>query len=302
MIDFEDKINEFLNEVDIAPISKRQYKSNLKLYYLWVNKQGVYHYELRPADAIKYKQELIKKGHTPLTVANYMVTISLFYRWFEKSGYGKNITTSVRINKQYKEFRKKSLSVDQAKHFLKQFETETLSGKRNYAIANLMLRNGLREIEVVRMNVEDIQDRDNSWIINIQRKGKHSKDTSLPLSDKAMEAIEQYLQARNDEWQEHSPLFVSLSNNSHNKRVSTSFISTMIKSKLIASGLTGKMFTAHSLRHTTATLLLADGYSEYEVMLFMGHSNFNTTRIYSRQKEMEIIFNNKPTKYFDKAI
>ena len=101
MINFEHKINEFLNEVDIAPISKRQYKSNLLLFFAWLNKQGMYHYELRPADAIKYKQGLIKKGHTPLTVANYMVTLSLFYRWFEKAGYGKNITTIVRIKKHY---------------------------------------------------------------------------------------------------------------------------------------------------------------------------------------------------------
>jgi integrase/recombinase XerD len=112
-----------------------------------------------------------------------------------------------------------------------------------------------------------------------------------PLSAKAMEAIEDYLLHRPGNWQDASPLFMSLSNNSKNQRLTTAHLSSMIKRHLITSGLNDTMYTAHSLRHTAATMLLAEGYNEYDVMVFMGHRNFATTQIYTRQKEKDMIFN-----------
>lgn len=292
----------FLSEIDVLEISKRQYKFNLQRFFRWVKHHGILPEELKRSDIINYKNSLTLEGKTTLTIANYMTTIRLFYKWMDENNYAPDITTSIRITKEYKTFRKKSLTAMQARHFLSCFQTKTLINKRDYAIANLMLRNGLREIEVSRMNVEDIIDHNGTRAIRVQRKGKKEKNSIIPLSGKAMEAIESYLLSLPVNWKETDPLFISLSHRKFNHRLETNWISQMIKSKLIQSGFNDSKYTAHSLRHSTASILIASGVSEYDVQNIMGHSSFQITQIYTREKDNDIMFQRNIPKELDKAI
>lgn len=52
-----------------------------------------------------------------------------------------------------------------------------------------------------------------------------------------------------------------------------------------AAGLRSSRLTGHSLRHTAATLNLLYGGSVEETMQLLGHSNVNTTLIYSHALE-----------------
>ena len=298
----DDLINLFIQEKDVSKISLVQYSFGLNKFYKWAVNENKLLTGLTTADMIKYKRYLSELKYTHLTISNYLGSVRLFYKWVELNEFGNDITKTLRINKNYSTFRKKSLNINQSVKFLKQFNTKTLMGKRNFAIANLLLRNGLREIEVSRMDVEDVFEYNDRWAIRLQRKGRSGKDDVLPLSEKAKEAIEDYLLHRNTDFQDSSPLFVSSSKANKYKRISTHFISVMIKQKLVQAGIVGKMFTAHSLRHTCATLLIADGHSEYSVKTFMGHRNFTSTQIYTRQKETEMIFNNSPAKLLDEMI
>jgi integrase/recombinase XerD len=170
----------FLSERDVEPISKRQYGFNLRRFFIWVINQGKQYTELGKADILNYKVSLQHEGKTHLTIANYMITLRLFYKWMAANDIAQDLTVSIRINKSYHTFRKKSLDVSQSVKLLSTFDTTTLKGKRDYAIANLMLRNGLREIEVVRMNIQDVTEYNGCRAINIQRKGKIEKDATLP--------------------------------------------------------------------------------------------------------------------------
>jgi integrase/recombinase XerD len=293
-------IKKFLAERDVVKLSKRQYEFNINRFVTWAMLQGKSFGELGISDVLKYKQSLLDENKTDLTVASYMTTLKLFYGWLAINDITQDLTTSIRINRTYRTFRKRSLSMDQANALLKTFDLKTPGGKRDYAITNLMLRNGLREIEVTRMNVGDIIDYNpKQKAIVIQRKGKTEKDATIPLSTKAEEAIVDYLLARPGNWQDTDPLFISYARRNKNKRLIPHHISVMIKRHLIASGINHPMVTAHSLRHTAATILLASGLNEYDVMVFMGHSNFATTQIYTRQKEKEMIFNKNIIKSLD---
>lgn len=294
-------IEMFLAERDVFETSKRQYHFNLRRFFRWLKENTIDHYQVSRAHILQYKQSLIDENKTSLTIASYLGTLRMFYRWMNENKYYSDITTSLRITKEYKTFRKKSLNVIQAKRFMQTFDTNTIISKRDFAIANLMIRNGLREIEVIRMDVGDIIEYNNAAAICIQRKGRVEKNAVLPLSEKAMEAIEDYLYHRKGNWQDDDPLFVSFSNRGYNTRLSTQKVSRMIKTKLIQSGLNDPMVTAHSLRHTTATMLIAEGKSEYDVQKVMGHSSFQITQIYTRQKELDMMFDRNPIKTMDKV-
>ncbi|OIL92423.1 integrase [Oenococcus oeni] len=77
-----------------------------------------------------------------------------------------------------------------------------------------------------------------------------------------------------------APLFASTSNNNEGGRMTTRSISGIAKSALRRAGFDSSRLTAHSLRHTAATLNLLNGGSLEETQQLLRHRNLNTTMVY----------------------
>ena len=67
--------------------------------------------------------------------------------------------------------------------------------------------------------------------------------------------------------------------------MTTRSISRVAKESLIDIGLDSDRLTAHSFRHTAATLNLLNGGTVEETQQLLGHKNINTTLIYSHALE-----------------
>ena len=67
--------------------------------------------------------------------------------------------------------------------------------------------------------------------------------------------------------------------------MTTRSISRVAKENLVAAGLESDRLTAHSLRHTAATLNLLNGGTVEETQQLLGHANIKTTLIYSHALE-----------------
>lgn len=63
--------------------------------------------------------------------------------------------------------------------------------------------------------------------------------------------------------------------------MTTRAISGIIKAYLLEAGLNSSRLTAHSLRHTAATLACLKGESLEQVQHFMRHKNITTTELYN---------------------
>ena len=55
----------------------------------------------------------------------------------------------------------------------------------------------------------------------------------------------------------------------------------MLEKKLLAAGLDPSHYSPHKLRHTAATLMLKNGVDTRALQEVLGHSNLNTTQIYT---------------------
>ena len=55
----------------------------------------------------------------------------------------------------------------------------------------------------------------------------------------------------------------------------------MLDKKLKLAGLDASRYSPHKLRHTAATLMLKNGVDTRALQEFLGHSNLNTTQIYT---------------------
>jgi Site-specific recombinase XerD len=189
-----------------------------------------------------------------------------------------NIARTIHNPKRVKQFRKQPLTPQQATDLLAHFQGEAL---RDYAIVNLLVRTGLRTVEVCRADVGDITYKGNKRVLLIQGKGHTDKDSFVILTDKAYLPIKQYLETRPGA-RASEPLFVSKSNRDLGGRMATRSVSRIAKDGLKAIGLDEKVYTAHSLRHTTAVNILRAGGDLETVQFTLRHANINTTEIYTQ--------------------
>ena len=147
-------------------------------------------------------------------------------------------------------------------------------GLRDYCILMLFMSCGLRISELVSLNTTDIYE-DHLRVI-----GKGNKERVVYFGDGCREAIDDYLMVRNDEKideKDKNALFISR----QNTRMGVRAVQKMVEKKLLAAGLDASRYSPHKLRHTAATLMLKNGVDTRALQEVLGHSNLNTTQIYT---------------------
>ena len=165
--------------------------------------------------------------------------------------------------------------------FLDEAECERLlsacEGKyeyRDYAILMLFLSCGLRVSELVSLNLTDVHD-DYVRVI-----GKGNKERVVFFAEGCREALDDYLAVRDNgkiREEDKNALFIS----SVNRRITSRGVEQMVGKKLLMAGLDADRYSPHKLRHTAATLMLKNGVDTRALQEVLGHSNLNTTQIYT---------------------
>lgn len=143
---------------------------------------------------------------------------------------------------------------------------------RDTAILMLFLGTGIRISELVGLNNDDINFKDNSFIVT--RKGGNR--TILYFDDDVSESLQRYIDYKEknyDDLKEPSALFVSNSKN----RISVRAVENLVeKYAKIVSPL--KKISPHKLRSTYGTQLYRATGDIYVVADVLGHKDVNTTR------------------------
>ena len=273
----EELVDRFIASQDVKESSKLLYRRTLKQYFNWVEDKGYLLSEIARPQLLEYKQDLLSSDKSSLTVGSYITSVRRFYEWTEANKFYPNVAKGIKTPKRKQQFKKQPLLPAQATALLSYYQDKAL---RDYAIVNLLLRTGLRTIEVIRANVEDLTFKSSQRVLLIQGKGRDEKDNFVLLTDKTYQPIADYLATRG-KVNSSEPLFTSTSNNSKGERLTTRTISYIAKEGLKAIGLDERSFTAHSLRHTTAVNILRAGGSLETAQFTLRHSNPATTQIYT---------------------
>jgi integrase/recombinase XerC/integrase/recombinase XerD len=276
-LNIEALVDAFISSQDVKLSSKNLYRRTLKQYFNWVDTTNYLLNEIARPQLLEYKDYLLSSGMSSLTVGSYITSVRRFYEWTEANKYYPNVAKGIKTPKRKQQFRKQALLPAQATDLLNYYQDKTL---RDYAVINLLLRTGLRTIEVIRATVEDITFKGGQRVLLVQGKGRDEKDNFVLLTDKTYQPIEKYLASRVN-LKSSEPLFTSTSNNSKGDRLTTRTISYIAKEGLKAIGLDERSFTAHSLRHTTAVNILRAGGSLETAQFTLRHSNPATTQIYT---------------------
>lgn len=280
VVEYNNLLDRFIKYIDATEATVQTYKRSLKqfLKYLADNRIS----EPKREDILNFKKYLKSIGRKPTTIQNYIIVVRLFFKWTSQENIYPNIADRVKGAKLDTTHKKDYLTSAQIKDVLKNIDTSTLKGARDYAIVALMVTTGLRTIEISRAKVGDIRNVGNTPVLYIQGKGKEEKNDYVKLPYQVIKAIGVY---RNMLANEHEQLFVSTSNNNKGKGLTTCSVSTIVKNAMKEAGYNSPRLTAHSLRHSTATLNLLNGGTLEETQQLLRHSKISTTMVYLHHLE-----------------
>lgn len=289
----------FVAVQDVKDSSRGLYSRTLSQYFNWLEDTGrLSRFALLTRqDILEYKDSLLSSGLSALTVSSYLVTVRKFYEWLEAEKKYPNIAKGVKTPRRKQAFKKQHLTDNKSVELLQHFQDMSL---RDYAIVNLMLRTGLRTIEITRADVGDITFKGDRRVLLIWGKGHTEKDDFVVLTDKAYEPIKAYLATRKGA-KAGEPLFTSTSRQNKGERLTTRTISSICKEGLKAIGLDGKEYTAHSLRHTTAVAILKHGGAITDVQEVLRHTSPATSQIYTESVKEELRLERAPESVLDGA-
>ncbi|WP_340151450.1 tyrosine-type recombinase/integrase [uncultured Sneathiella sp.] len=204
------------------------------------------------------------------TIALHLWAIKAFLTWLKKEQRLECYTFDIFIPKpkepDYVEF----LEPDELELIFSLIDTETLDGMRLRTYIEVMINTGMRPSETLNLKITDIVGSEISIV------GKGNKRRRVYFNDRARHWIKAYCDMRRDNC---PALFVT--NPKYSPRIPHAITLDRMEEQFRAVfRLTGlrKRVTLHTLRHTYATTLLANGCPTDYVARLLGHSKVETTR------------------------
>ncbi len=273
---FESLTPRFVDAMDVSERSRAAYTINIRQFILWLKQNDIKHHDRETI--LEYKRSLISKDLSAYTVNAYVTTVRLFFEWLETLKLFPNIAKGVRGSKRPHGHQKDSLTKEQIFRLLDSIDRSSLKGLRDFAFINLLVRTGLRTIEVARANIEDIRNISGKTCLFVHGKGRSAKDEPIVLPQSVEIPIREYLTARGPTKLD-APLFAAVVNNEI-ERLTTHLISKTVKRALRKIGIDSPRITAHSLRHTSISLLIESGASILSAQTLGRHANVSTTMQY----------------------
>jgi len=146
---------------------------------------------------------------------------------------------------------------------------------RNKAILELMYATGLRISELVNLKVSDISFDD----CYIRVVGKGSKERIVPIADTALKYLKIYINEKRNyllKKKDSEYVFISSYGTKITRQAIFKFIKMQAKDKNIKSEI-----SPHTLRHSFASVLLKNGANIRVIQELLGHSDLQTTQIYT---------------------
>lgn len=235
--------------------------------------------KLREAQSDQVKAFLAFLGtqsYSKSTIARKLATLRSFYKFCMRRSYVKtHPLATIRTPKQDKRL-PKFLEIEKITKLLATPDDNTLLGARDRAMLEVLFSTGVRVSELVDLNFTDVDFEGRT----IRVRGKGKKQRTTPIGTTALAAVQKYVQLRRADSRatnfDQTALFV----NKHGQRLSTRSVRRKLDKYLAQAGLDPSI-SPHTLRHSFATHMLANGADLRSVQELLGHQSISTTQIYT---------------------
>ena len=262
-------------EKGLSTNTLNSYKSDLEKYFNWIELNSLKYKELSRSDVLEYLAYLFGQKLEGKSVARNLSSLKAFHNYLIL----KDITKSNPCEKiETPKFVKSipsSLSENEVEKLLDAPDENTFIGIRDKTMIETLYSCGLRISELVDLEIIHVNLR--QGVIRVLGKGQ--KERLVPMGQKLINLIGIYFSKLEENEIKNSSNFLFLSQ--RGKKITRQAFWHRIKIYATKAGLENNKISPHILRHAFATHLLNNGADLRVVQLLLGHSDLNTTQIYT---------------------
>jgi len=276
-------INYLLVECGVSGNTLLSYKSDLKLFTKFLKSKNISNPgDVRPGIITSFIIHEKQRGQSINSINRAIVSVRMFYKFLIlEENLAKNPLTGINNPKLWKKL-PEILTIDKINRLLSSANAKTKFGIRNKAILEIFYATGARVSEVSALTLEGI----NLEYGYVRCKGKGSKERIIPLGEKAVNAVREYLNTiRPKIKNNHNSTCLFLSKTGKSLRREN--IWGIVKNCALKAGIT-EGISPHKLRHSFATHLLENGADIRSVQEMLGHVNISTTQIYTHVNKQHL--------------
>lgn len=287
----QDYINRFSDhlkyERNVSEHTLRNYLSDLEQFHDFIcpvepsgNRREVDIKQIDHLTIREYLAKLYQEKRKKTSIARKLATLRTFFKFLCREQVLElnpaKLVSSPRLEKKLP----KVMAVDDVIRFIETPDLETVLGKRDRAILEMLYATGCRVAELAGMNLDDVDFKNET----VRLRGKRRKERIVPFGSKAKEALQVYLGVRSQllieaSESERDPMALFL--NYQGTRITTRSIGRMLDKYVQECAMTHNI-SPHSLRHSFATHLLSAGADLRAIQELLGHARLSTTQIYTQ--------------------
>ena len=267
------------DNLDVSETTRKEYSSRVKLFIDFVRDNG-----FTKNSYLEYKRYLAKRIDLTVSTKNkHLIVARVYCKEIHRQGYLPiDITQNIKSFQQSRKHKKDGLSEIEVQKILDYIQTLPSSYAiwRVKALLGLLILQGLRQIEIVRLDVSDLDFV--SQYAFVQGKGKDDKEI-VDLHPVTVTALKEYI--KNNKIADGA-LFTSTSNNGRNQRLTTKSIRNIINPIMRRLEIDK---TVHGFRHYFTTKLIQSYKGDLlTVAQYTRHKSLEMLQVYNdtiRHKE-----------------
>lgn len=263
----------WLKGLDVSIETKADYEARCTEFYLFIESRGLHWDSL-----LQYKQLLASDKRSSASTKNKKLTVArMFLRQLYLSGaIPRDITVGVKSFRQsglHKTFGLDDKDMKKIRSWMHDGQPVTNKRIRTYAILMLLAYHGMRQVEVTRLEFEDIDFQ--KGIAMVQGKGRHDKE-KVHLHKAVVKMLTIYC---SEYGIQSGPLFFSISNSSYGLPLTTRSLRRIVTEVFDLLEINKSV---HGFRHLYVTKLVKAYRGDlFRVMQFTRHKSLTMLQTYN---------------------
>lgn len=170
---------------------------------------------------------------------------------------------------------RKVLSVREVRRILRSPPLDSPSGIRDRAVLELLYTTGMRRMELVELELDDVDLEERTAMI---RGGKGDRDRIVPIGRQAAVWVGRYLAGARAEFDSRGSRTLFLTD--YGEPFRKNRLGDMVRRHVVGSGVRGGG-ACHLFRHACATHMLECGADIRYIQAILGHADLATTQVYT---------------------
>ena len=258
--------------------------SSLRRFIVWCEERGLDDPKAITKPILERYQKALyyarKTNGAPLAMSTQHIFLSAlrgFFKWLTRENYLLyNPASELVLPKRPKGLPRGMLQVEDVRAIMNQPDLSTLDGIRDRAILEVFYSTGIRRMELIHLRLQDV---DVKHLVIRIRHGKGNKDRLAPLSEQAGDWLEKYLYDVRPallRYPDEDHVFLT----DYGEPYQGGTLGRMIKKRIAQSGIE-VAGGSHLFRHACATHMLENGADIRFIQALLGHSDLNSTQIYT---------------------